>query len=514
MKSKHSLFCILMLLLMTFLLISCGNQAAEPTSSISQTTPAPTPSQPTSTPQPQQSTPSSTSTTQPEQTPPPSTSTTQPTQPPSSTSTTQPVQSTPSSTSTTQPEQTPPPSTSTTQPTQPTPPSQPVHVCTYDQQRLLEKYQKTNATCKQAAVYYYACLCGNTGAETFSYGNPTAHSYDQAIANEASLKSSASCKNRAEYYYSCVCGAHGTQTFLVGELHSHRLTYHPQTQTTIEYWSCAACQGMFANAAASYEITSIEKTTPTQESYLYKTETTLKLLHTGDRTRRVQGGIAYGDYFWYAQPGNPESEHTKVVKYNLVTNTVEKEVTNHSYGHAGDMCYNPNNNTIVIKDQSGYLTTTFYVLDADTLDFISSKTITGYVVGAITYDEQNNRYICENQNPRVYHGYYFMLMDEDFNLYGETYDVVLISEKLGWQGICSDDKFLYCAYSYYEPTPHGLVFYNSILVYDKQFRYVGCHSIESQKEIECLGITNGKLYAMFDNEIGLYEIEREYEWEL
>ena len=47
----------------------------------------------------------------------------------------------------------------------------------YDQQVADEKFLKSAATCKNAAVYYCSCVCGkfSTYASTFSYGEPLPH---------------------------------------------------------------------------------------------------------------------------------------------------------------------------------------------------------------------------------------------------------------------------------------------------------------------------------------------------
>lgn len=48
-----------------------------------------------------------------------------------------------------------------------------------------------------------------------------AHSYDQQIASDDYLASAATCIQPATYYYSCVCGAKGTETFTSGQTSDH-----------------------------------------------------------------------------------------------------------------------------------------------------------------------------------------------------------------------------------------------------------------------------------------------------
>ncbi len=42
------------------------------------------------------------------------------------------------------------------------------HICVYDQKIANEKYIKTAGTCKEGAVYFYSCKCGEIGEETFN----------------------------------------------------------------------------------------------------------------------------------------------------------------------------------------------------------------------------------------------------------------------------------------------------------------------------------------------------------
>ena len=46
---------------------------------------------------------------------------------------------------------------------------------TYNQRNMASKYLKNVANCTSPAVYYYSCTCGAMGKNTFSYGDPLAH---------------------------------------------------------------------------------------------------------------------------------------------------------------------------------------------------------------------------------------------------------------------------------------------------------------------------------------------------
>ena len=93
------------------------------------------------------------------------------------------------------------------------------HVHEYDQKITTSKYEKTQATCTQKAVYYYSCVCEAKGTETFESGDLNAHAfYAQTPDDSKYLKSSATCIAQAIYYRSCTgCGLAGTETFSHGE---------------------------------------------------------------------------------------------------------------------------------------------------------------------------------------------------------------------------------------------------------------------------------------------------------
>ena len=46
---------------------------------------------------------------------------------------------------------------------------------TYDQKNTADRYLKTEASCAEAAVYYYSCTCGAKGMSTFTFGNANGH---------------------------------------------------------------------------------------------------------------------------------------------------------------------------------------------------------------------------------------------------------------------------------------------------------------------------------------------------
>ena len=181
----------------------------------------------------------------------------------------------------------------------------------FDQQNTDAKYLKTAATCTSPAEYYYSCICGQIGTETFYSGEAKGHSfsnqwncdennhwhpatcehtdekgsfgphrwddgmitknaghnvdgekvytcvdcgykktevipgqphdYNQRVVDAKYLKSAATCTTPATYYYSCVCGAVGTETFTDGEAKGH--TFSDQwSYNEIQHWRAATCE--------------------------------------------------------------------------------------------------------------------------------------------------------------------------------------------------------------------------------------------------------------------------------
>ena len=182
----------------------------------------------------------------------------------------------------------------------------------FDQQVVSDAYLASPATADSPAMYYYSCICGERGAETFPYGdkaghtfspdwsydenyhwhadtcghpdvtdgyaphdwnggeitvqpthtssgtivytcntcgvqksetlNPTAeHVFDQMNTDPKYLKSEATCTAPAEYYYSCVCGQIGAETFTYGEARGH--TYaEAWSYDAVNHWHAATCE--------------------------------------------------------------------------------------------------------------------------------------------------------------------------------------------------------------------------------------------------------------------------------
>ncbi len=136
------------------------------------------------------------------------------------------------------------------------------HIHAFDKQVITDEYKATDATCTEAATYYYSCECGEKGTETFTSGNALGHSftnyvsdnnatctedgtktakcdrcdetdtikdidsklhhsYTEQIVSDEYLAAPATCNKKATYYYSCKCGATGIKTFEYGSTTDH-----------------------------------------------------------------------------------------------------------------------------------------------------------------------------------------------------------------------------------------------------------------------------------------------------
>ncbi|MDY6024271.1 MAG: hypothetical protein SPJ19_05680, partial [Candidatus Borkfalkiaceae bacterium] len=57
------------------------------------------------------------------------------------------------------------------------------HIHAFDKQVITDEYKATDATCTEAATYYYSCSCGEKGTETFEYGSPLEHSFTNYVSD-------------------------------------------------------------------------------------------------------------------------------------------------------------------------------------------------------------------------------------------------------------------------------------------------------------------------------------------
>ncbi len=151
----------------------------------------------------------------------------------------------------------------------------------YDQSVVSDAYLATPATCQSPAQYYYTCVCGAVGTETFTSGETVEHTwnegvvtvepthtapgertytctvcnqtrteeipvssehvFDQTVPDPQYLVSEATCTSPAQYVMSCACGEKGTETFPYGEAKGHGFV-SAWSMDTENHWHAAACE--------------------------------------------------------------------------------------------------------------------------------------------------------------------------------------------------------------------------------------------------------------------------------
>ena len=138
------------------------------------------------------------------------------------------------------------------------------HTHSFTEQKVERQYLASEATCTEAAKYYYSCACGEKGSSTFESGNALGHDFGEWVTVKEStekekglktrtcvrtgcgyyenaeipelahthsfteqkveqqyLASEATCTEAAKYYYSCACGEKGSSTFESGNALGH-----------------------------------------------------------------------------------------------------------------------------------------------------------------------------------------------------------------------------------------------------------------------------------------------------
>ena len=92
------------------------------------------------------------------------------------------------------------------------------HAHDYNQRVVSDLYVKKQATCTSAGEYYFSCVCGEAGSESFTSGSAVGHAFTNGVMNNYYLKEIANCAHGNIYYKSCMyCGMTGTETFDDGQ---------------------------------------------------------------------------------------------------------------------------------------------------------------------------------------------------------------------------------------------------------------------------------------------------------
>ncbi len=170
---------------------------------------------------------------------------------------------------------------------------------------------------------------------------------------------------------------------------------------------------------------------------------------------------------------------TTLLKYDVNTWELKKKKHGLILGHANDMTYNANTNTIVVANNSPDFDVVSFV-DPDTLSVIQTKKI-DYKIYSIAYNATYGRYVVGISGT-----YDFAILDNDFKL---------IKEFKGYesgylrQGCDCDDSYLYFCQS----GGGG----NVIVVYDWNGNFIDIISISKSLEIENIFHVSNTIYVTF-----------------
>ena len=137
-----------------------------------------------------------------------------------------------------------------------------------------------------------------------------------------------------------------------------------------------------------------------------------------------------GKYAYFAL--RDKNDNCSIAKYDFTTKELIMTKANVGANHANDMCYNPNNNTVLISNCTNF-PTVVSIYNADDLSLIRHKDI-GLSNSAIDYNAKRNQYV-------ICGGGQITILDENFKKVRsfKTQPVIHVS-----QGMNCDDEYIYC----------------------------------------------------------------------
>lgn len=96
-------------------------------------------------------------------------------------------------------------------------------------------------------------VCSVCGYESTKVLSPETHThvFDREVADQKYLVSEATCTAKAVYYKSCVCGETGTETFEYGEFAEHTLVGGHDAD--VHYDECSVCHARFNESAHEWD---------------------------------------------------------------------------------------------------------------------------------------------------------------------------------------------------------------------------------------------------------------------
>ena len=106
----------------------------------------------------------------------------------------------------------------------------------------VHEHNWSNTWSSDGGYHWHECTAeGCPITDNSQKGGYAAHTYDQKVVSDNYLASAATCTAPAEYYYSCVCGAKGTQTFTSGTAANHTAGSEWKSDETGHWNECNVC---------------------------------------------------------------------------------------------------------------------------------------------------------------------------------------------------------------------------------------------------------------------------------
>lgn len=125
--------------------------------------------------------------------------------------------------------------------------------CGFNTKRIMPKkehdlvhHEAKQPTCTEEGWYEYDS-CKNCNYSTKIVRTATGHIFDKKVATDDYLATDATCRNKATYYYSCICGLKGTNTFEYGDYKEHEYNHYDPLAPTCttygynEHYACGNC---------------------------------------------------------------------------------------------------------------------------------------------------------------------------------------------------------------------------------------------------------------------------------
>lgn len=205
-----------------------------------------------------------------------------------------------------------------------------------------------------------------------------------------------------------------------------------------------------------------------------------------DEYRTVQGGCTDGKYLYQSLENHNLANHESYInKYDLSTNKLVKTSKSIQLDHSNDLTYNSKTNQIVVVHNAPNRTKISF-LDADTLEYISTKTIS-FSIFSLGYNATTDRYVIG-----ISGGQDFAILDSEFNLVKQYQ-----ANNTGYttQGLECNDKFIYFV-QYNE---------NVIMIYDWDGNFISQVelNIDASNEPENISLIGDVFYVGCNNEISI-----------